>query len=163
MPAGGDPGMVSGIGHLGIETEKHDMQRRQATKLFAFGLLSVLGIQPARAGRRHTPRGPFTGTDSGQLRGGETRPTLDPAAFGGKSGEAYRAAREIPDVLDHLYCYCECEVSHGHKSLKTCYVDLHAAYCGICQDEAILARNLHHKGLSILEIRKAVDKAYFKS
>lgn len=139
------------------------MQRRQATKLLALGLLSVLGGKSVHAGRSHTPRGPIAGTDLNALRGGEIRPTLEPAYFGGKAGEAYRAAREIPDVLDHLYCYCECEVNQGHKSLKTCYVDLHAANCGICQDEAILARKLHHKGMTILQIRQAVDKAYLRS
>jgi hypothetical protein len=57
----------------------------------------------------------------------ETRPTLDPAQFVGKAAEAHRVAREIPDVLDQLYCYCGCDKHQGHKSLLSCYTDGHAA------------------------------------
>ncbi len=57
----------------------------------------------------------------------ETRPTLDPARFVGKARLAHQVAREIPDVLDRLYCYCECDKHLGHKSLLSCYTDGHAA------------------------------------
>jgi len=57
----------------------------------------------------------------------ETRPTLDPAQFVGKAAAAHRVAREIPDVLDQLYCYCGCDKSQGHKTLLSCYTDGHAA------------------------------------
>jgi hypothetical protein len=57
----------------------------------------------------------------------ETRPTLDPARFVGKAAAAHRVAREMPDVLDQLYCYCSCDKSIGHKSLLSCYTDGHAA------------------------------------
>lgn len=57
----------------------------------------------------------------------ETRPTLLPAMFVGKSARAYQVAQEIPDVLDQLYCYCYCDREHGHKTLLTCYTETHAA------------------------------------
>ena len=57
----------------------------------------------------------------------ETRPTLDPALFVGKARLAHQIAREVPDVLDQLYCYCECDKHVGHKSLLSCYTDGHAA------------------------------------
>jgi hypothetical protein len=57
----------------------------------------------------------------------ETRPTLDPARFVGKARAAHQVAREIPDVLDRLYCYCECDKHMGHRSLLSCYTDGHAA------------------------------------
>jgi hypothetical protein len=57
----------------------------------------------------------------------ETRPTLDPALFVGKAALAHRVAREIPDVLDQLYCYCQCDKSVGHRSLLSCFTDGHAA------------------------------------
>jgi hypothetical protein len=57
----------------------------------------------------------------------ETRPTLDPTRFVGKARLAHQVAREIPDVLDRLYCYCECDKHRGHKSLLSCYTDGHAA------------------------------------
>jgi hypothetical protein len=57
----------------------------------------------------------------------ETRPTLDPVRFVGKAALAHQVAREIPDTLDQLYCYCECDKHSGHKSLLSCYTDGHAA------------------------------------
>jgi hypothetical protein len=57
----------------------------------------------------------------------ETRPTLDPARFVGKPATAHQVARDAPDVLDQLYCYCECDKSAGHASLLSCFTDGHAA------------------------------------
>lgn len=57
----------------------------------------------------------------------ETRATLDPARFVGKAAVGHQVARDIPDVLDQLYCYCECDKHAGHKSLLSCYTDGHAA------------------------------------
>jgi len=65
------------------------------------------------------------------LRMGEKRPTLDPNIFSDKAmiKKAYQAAKEIPSVLDSIYCYCMCQESpvFNHKSLLSCYVDNHAA------------------------------------
>ena len=57
----------------------------------------------------------------------ETRQTLPPAIFSGRVRNAYQIARDIPEVLDKLYCYCMCKENSGHKNLLTCYVDNHAA------------------------------------
>ena len=57
----------------------------------------------------------------------ETRPTLSPARFVGKAARAHEIAQAIPDVLDQLSCYCECNKHMGHKSLLSCYTDGHAA------------------------------------
>lgn len=64
------------------------------------------------------------------LRKGETRATLDPNQFSDpRIRQAYQVAREIPWVLDSIYCYCQCAESPAfrHKSLLSCYVDNHAA------------------------------------
>lgn len=57
----------------------------------------------------------------------ERRATLSPALFVGKVARAYRVAREIPEVLDQLYCYCRCKENVGHLSLLSCFVDRHAS------------------------------------
>jgi Protein of unknown function with PCYCGC motif len=67
---------------------------------------------------------PAPGSTAARL---ETRPTLDPARFVGKAAAAHRVAREIPDLLDRLYCYCGCDKQQGHKSLLSCFTDGHAA------------------------------------
>lgn len=80
------------------------------------------------------PVAPAIAAEDGQLdqslREGEHRQTLDPAQFGHPLvKKAYQAAREIPWVLDSIYCYCRCKENPNfrHKSLLSCYVDLHAA------------------------------------
>jgi Protein of unknown function with PCYCGC motif len=57
----------------------------------------------------------------------EKKPVLSPALFVGQTANAYRIAQEIPDVLDQLYCYCECDRHLGHKSLLSCFTDDHGA------------------------------------
>ncbi len=57
----------------------------------------------------------------------EKRATLSPSLFVGKVARAYGVAKEIPEVLDQLYCYCECKENIGHKSLLSCYADRHAS------------------------------------
>lgn len=101
-----------------------------------------------------------SGSEHADLRGGETRETLSPEYFTGPTAVAYKIAKEIPEVIDSLHCYCECKKHFGHKSLLTCYVDEHAAYCDICMDEAFMAYELHKQGKDIGEIRKAVDARY---
>jgi hypothetical protein len=98
--------------------------------------------------------------DAASIRGGETRDTLSPYYFNGSIAAAYRIAKEIPEVLDSLYCYCDCKKHMGHKSLLTCYVDTHAVRCDICLDEAYMAYEMHNQGKDTVEIRKAVDKKF---
>lgn len=98
--------------------------------------------------------------NSDGLRGGETRQTMSPSNFTGDTARSYRIAKEIPEVLDSLHCYCDCKRHSGHKSLLSCYVNEHAAHCDVCQDEAATAYELHKRGKSVKEIRVAVDKEY---
>jgi len=94
----------------------------------------------------------------------ERRPTLDPAKFAAepevKAG--YEVARKIPATLDRLHCFCECAESpmYRHKTLLTCFVDTHAAGCGICLSEARLAAQLKQKGLSDDEIVITVESVH---
>ncbi len=64
------------------------------------------------------------------LRKGETRATLDPNIFNDpRIRKAYQVAKDIPWVIDSIYCYCFCQESPAfrHKSLLSCFVDNHAA------------------------------------
>lgn len=133
----------------------------------AIGVLVALGLGGAyffsRSGPAEAPlAGQVQGPHSSAI-GGETRPTLDPTQFTGKISQAYQVAREIPQVLDQIYCYCECQENYGHKSLLSCYVDLHAVGCDVCLDEALLASSYNNKeGYSIAEIREKLDQRYGK-
>ena len=86
-------------------------------------------------------------------------PTLRPSQFFGKAREAYLVAKEIPQTLAQLPCYCHCDEGLGHKSLHTCFVDDHAAHCAVCVDEALLAYSLQRdQKLSPDQVReKCID------
>lgn len=81
--------------------------------------------------------------------------TLPPESFSGKVKEAYEVAREIPEVLLQLPCYCWCD-RIGHGSLLDCFVDHHGENCIICQEEAFRAEVLSEKGEPIPEIREKI-------
>ncbi len=74
---------------------------------------------------------------------------------------SYEAARKYPDTLDRLHCFCECKESlrERHKTLLTCFTSEHAAGCGICQREAILAARLKDQGLPDEQIELTVESA----
>jgi uncharacterized protein with PCYCGC motif len=90
--------------------------------------------------------------------------TLSPELFTGNIRLAYQAAREIPEVLAQLPCYCHCDRGHGHKSLHTCFESNHGENCGICIGEALMAYNLKKRGgLNAAQIRERIIAAYGQS
>ena len=96
----------------------------------------------------------------------ERRPTLDPAKFAkgfdAEVRQGYEIARKHPATLDRLHCFCECQESpmFQHRTLLTCFVDTHAAACGICLSEARLAGELKDRGVSDDEIRVTVESVH---
>ncbi len=96
----------------------------------------------------------------------ERRPTLDPARFASgfepEVRQGYAIARRYPATLDKLHCFCECAESpmFRHKTLLTCFTDMHAAGCGICLSEARLAAQLKERGVSDAEIKNTVESVH---
>ncbi len=90
----------------------------------------------------------------------ETKIPLSPALFVGKIETAYQVAHDMPDVLDQLYCYCECDKHSGHRSLLSCYTDHHAANCDVCVNEALDASRMMTQGYKMTEIKGAIDRKY---
>jgi hypothetical protein len=72
----------------------------------------------------------------------------------------YAEAREMPEVFDGLYCYCDCRESMGHRSLLACYESDQPIDCLMCQQEARIAAKAHRAGKSLDEVRAEVDKAF---
>ena len=90
--------------------------------------------------------------------GGET---MDPARFtDAKTKDSYAAAKEIPDVLKELPCFCGCMVAHGHKNNLFCFMDEHGSSCLICQDIALDARTMRRNGASVNEIQDSIRMKY---
>jgi Protein of unknown function with PCYCGC motif len=87
------------------------------------------------------------------------KPTLPPEQFTGKVRRAYQVAREIPQTLTQLPCFCYCDTI-GHKSLHSCYEDDHSAGCTVCVDSALIASELKQQGLGDAEIRDKLIAKY---
>ncbi len=55
--------------------------------------------------------------------------TLDPASFASNPDpevyQAYKAAKDAPEVLEHMACYCGCFATAGHRNNLDCYRDNH--------------------------------------
>jgi hypothetical protein len=99
--------------------------RRQVIRAVAGGLFGFLigarfGWGPAAHGAEH---------------GGRALPaiprrlrptTLSPALFEGKTARAYQVAKEVPELIEQMSCYCGCNKSHRHQNNLDCYVDRHA-------------------------------------
>jgi hypothetical protein len=90
-------------------------------------------------------------------------PTLSPDLFSGETKEAYQIAKEIPQTLAQLPCFCYCDYSVGHKSLHSCFEDEHSAGCPLCQDSARMAKELKDGGMPIDQIREKLIAKYSKS
>ena len=50
--------------------------------------------------------------------------TLDPKLIKGEDRKGYQVAKEIPEILAQLPCFCGCEAV-GHENLLDCFVDEH--------------------------------------
>ena len=75
--------------------------------------------------------------------------------------DAYAAAREIPEILDGIYCHCDCADRHSNlRSLLSCYETEMPMSCGVCSGEARTALRLHKQGKTLDQIRAAIDKRF---
>ncbi len=98
----------------------------------------------------------------------ERRAVLDPNLFADlrvyepEVKPAYAVARKYSATLDRIHCFCECAESERfhHKNLLTCFTDMHAAGCGICIKEALMAAELKGRGISDPEIEVLVESNF---
>jgi hypothetical protein len=142
-----------------------DTRKLRLAVLPALLAAAILSGTPARPKKTPTPAA--KPRDAGPRNSCTTclerRPILDPAlfatGFGPEVQAAYRVARKYPDTLDRIHCFCECKESpvERHKTLLTCYTNQHAAGCGICQREALLAGRLKDQGMSDEEVELTVE------
>nr|ALS89529.1 protein of unknown function with PCYCGC motif protein [uncultured bacterium] len=145
--------------------------------LIAAGIVAVTYLQPSPSVERGTLPSPSSSTPQSNSSApvsnaalvpahfesppAKLPPTLAPEKFPGKTREAYQAAKEIPQTLSQLPCYCHCDRGMGHKSLHSCFEDDHAAHCATCIDEALVAYRLQKdQQLSPKEIRERIIAAY---
>ena len=88
---------------------------------------------------------------------------LSPSLFADeKTRAAYQTAKDIPDVLEQLPCFCGCMKEYGHKNNLFCFKDQHGSACEICQDIALDARKMHDAGMPIAQIQDNIKAKYSK-
>jgi hypothetical protein len=126
------------------------LSRRQ----FAFAPVALLALRAMPGGDRKVehpdPRPGITGEH-----------VLPASGFKNKRvALAYDHAREVPEILDGLYCHCNCAHAMGHRSLLSCFEGDQAAGCMTCREQGELAYKLARDGKSLADIRLAVDKEF---
>ena len=106
----------------------------------------------------------FIGSGGEQLTASGKRliHTMDPSYFAKdpKARAAYQVAKDMPEVLAELPCFCGCMTALGHESNLFCFKDEHGSGCNICEDIALEARDMHDKGLSIERIKDAIRQHF---
>jgi Protein of unknown function with PCYCGC motif len=86
---------------------------------------------------------------------------LSPTIFDDeRTRAAYQVAKDIPEVLEQLPCFCGCMTSFGHKNNLFCFKDQHGSGCTLCQDIALDARKMHDAGMSIAQIQDNIKAKY---
>ena len=129
------------------------------------------GSQNARRVRTSTPRSTTTNSAASRVPAhfedvrslSDLPPTLPPERFFGSARQAYQVAKEIPQTLAQLPCYCYCDESFGHKSLHSCYETDHSSQCAVCVSEALLAYRLQkEQRLNPAQIRERIIAEFSK-
>src|SRR6185295_8920827 len=86
---------------------------------------------------------------------------LSPSLFNDpKARAAYQVAKDIPEVLEQLPCFCGCMNNFGHKNNLFCFKDQHGAACEICEDIALDAKQMHDQGLPVAKIQDNIKAKY---
>ena len=88
--------------------------------------------------------------------------TLSPAAFASdpEIRAAYQAAKDVPQVLEHLACYCGCFGNAGHRSNLDCFKDSHGTGCSLCRAIALEGERQAKLGTPVAQIKRMIDERY---
>lgn len=126
------------------------LTRRQALTLIP---VFLLGVAWRRVTVHPTPR---KGITSARVLKAEQLAGVDRDVIA-----IFDGVREIPQIVDGIYCHCGCADLDGHYSLLSCYEqDGMAQSCQICQGEGRMVYDLHRKGRSLAQIRDAIDRNF---
>jgi len=69
---------------------------------------------------------------------------------------AYEIAEKIPNVLYQMPCYCRCDRSIGHGSLRSCFESTHGAHCETCMKEVFYAYQMTKLKKTPAQIREGI-------
>ena len=87
--------------------------------------------------------------------------TLEPSSFSEPEiRNAYQAARDVPEVLEHMPCYCGCFANSGHRNNLDCFKDNHGISCALCRAIAVEAKAMTEQGMAVEQISLAINEKY---
>jgi hypothetical protein len=87
--------------------------------------------------------------------------TLEPTSFKDPEVQkSYQAARDVPQVLEHMPCYCGCFANSGHRNNLDCFKDNHGEHCALCRTIAIESKAMTEQGLPVEQINIAINEKY---
>ena len=122
-------------------------------RILALLPLALLNFAARRVTGHPTPR---KGITSARVLKPDQLPGVDPEII-----KVFDMVREIPQVVDGIYCHCGCAELDGSYSLLTCYEGGGMAQARqICQGEGRMAYRLHREGRTLDQIRAAIDDRY---
>jgi hypothetical protein len=75
----------------------------------------------------------------------------------------YQQAIKVGNVLYQLPCYCRCDRSLGHTSLRSCFENAHGTECSTCAKETFFAYSQTKLGKTPAEIRAAIARHEYES
>ena len=87
--------------------------------------------------------------------------TLNPNIFTDPEvRDAYQAAKDAPETLEHLACYCGCFREANHRNNLDCFKDSHGTQCALCRAIAIEGRRETQQGIPVAQIKHNVDEKW---
>ncbi|HSA91966.1 MAG TPA: PCYCGC motif-containing (lipo)protein [Terriglobales bacterium] len=69
---------------------------------------------------------------------------------------SYELAEKHSRVLYQQPCYCFCDRSIGHGSLRSCFESAHGAHCATCMKEVFYTHQMVQKKKTAAQIREGI-------
>ena len=94
--------------------------------LFLFAIcLTMINIESSKAIAQETNPKAFKMMKEKAINPRSGLPkTFAPNLIKGEGREGYQVAKEIPEILAQIPCFCSCEAV-GHENLLDCFIDRH--------------------------------------
>jgi hypothetical protein len=85
--------------------------------------------------------------------------TLDQKLIKREDRKGYPVAKEVPEILAQIPCFCGCDAV-GQESLLDCFVDEHGVGWRICQEEALLTKKFYGQKVPAKKTREEIIKKF---
>lgn len=145
------------------ETRAHNngTSGRTLFTLFAGMVLTIAGVTAFVVVAAGGGKEPADAAGRGQVA------PLELASVSDRIAGHYRYAKVHTAEYEQIPCWCGCEQFLDHRNLADCFVradgkgwEAHAAGCGVCNAEAVIAERMLAEGHSPLDVKSTVDSQF---